>query len=62
VVLVVQALPFLSAVALAVLEASRANDFGAWRALQGRMAGLLPQRGAIIEAPVPVEQRVEQTP
>jgi exo-beta-1,3-glucanase (GH17 family)/cellulose synthase/poly-beta-1,6-N-acetylglucosamine synthase-like glycosyltransferase len=62
VVLVVQALPFLSAVALAALEASRANDFGPWRALHGRIAGLLPQRGPMVEAPAPaIEKRGEQT-
>jgi exo-beta-1,3-glucanase (GH17 family)/cellulose synthase/poly-beta-1,6-N-acetylglucosamine synthase-like glycosyltransferase len=59
-VLVVQALPFLSAVALAALEDSRANDFATWRALEGRLARLLPQRTPTAEpTPAPVECRAE---
>jgi cellulose synthase/poly-beta-1,6-N-acetylglucosamine synthase-like glycosyltransferase len=58
-VLVVQGLPFLSAVALAVLEASRVNDFATWCALEARLAGLLPQRERIAQAPVAVDNRVE---
>jgi exo-beta-1,3-glucanase (GH17 family)/cellulose synthase/poly-beta-1,6-N-acetylglucosamine synthase-like glycosyltransferase len=60
-VLAVQSLPFLSAVLLAALENSRANDFAVWRALEARLAGLLPQRscGRVIEAPATVEKRVE---
>jgi exo-beta-1,3-glucanase (GH17 family)/cellulose synthase/poly-beta-1,6-N-acetylglucosamine synthase-like glycosyltransferase len=58
VVLVVQALPFLSAVALSALEASRINDFATWGALGARLAALLPQRGRVAEAPV-VERRIE---
>jgi hypothetical protein len=60
VVLVVQSLPFLSAVGLAALESSSANEFAAWRALEGRIAGLLPQRTQIAEVPAPVvDKRVE---
>ena len=60
-VLAVQSLPFLSAVALAALEASRVNDFASWRALEARLTGLLPQRGPNVEAPAAatVEKRVE---
>ena len=54
-VLAVQSLPFLAALGLAVLESSRANEFAAWRALEGRLAALLPQR-----APIPAEAQVEK--
>ncbi|MET0670283.1 MAG: glycosyl transferase family 2, partial [Xanthobacteraceae bacterium] len=58
-VLAVQSLPFLSAMMIAALESSRANEFAAWRALEARITGLLPQRGPIIEAPATAEKRVE---
>ncbi|MFD2180802.1 glycosyltransferase [Rhodoplanes azumiensis] len=41
IVLVVQSLPFLSAVALAGLEGSPLNDYAVWRNLQARTAELL---------------------
>ncbi len=59
VVLAVQALPFIAAVSLAALEASPANDYAQWRALEGKIAGLLPQRAQLPEAPAPVEKQVE---
>ena len=58
-VLAVQSLPFLSAMLIAALESSRVNEFAVWRALNGKIAGLLPQRAAIAEAPAVVEKRVE---
>jgi hypothetical protein len=45
-VLVVQSLPFLAAVAIALLERSRLNAFATWRALEARLVGLLPHRPA----------------
>ena len=36
VVLVVQSLPFIAAVGLAVIERTRLNDFASWRALEAR--------------------------
>jgi len=42
VVLVVQSLPFIAAVGLAVVERTRLNDFSYWRSLEARAAGLLP--------------------
>jgi hypothetical protein len=59
VVLLVQSVPFLSAVALAMLEGTRANDFAFWRALEARFADLLPQRRSIAQAPAPADNRVE---
>ena len=44
VVLVVQSLPFLAAVAIALVERSRFNDFATWRALEARTQTLLPRR------------------
>jgi exo-beta-1,3-glucanase (GH17 family)/cellulose synthase/poly-beta-1,6-N-acetylglucosamine synthase-like glycosyltransferase len=38
-VLVVQSLPFLAAVAMASVEGSRFNEFAYWRAVQARLAG-----------------------
>ncbi len=67
-VLVVQSLPFLASAALAALEASRANDYAAWRALDARLAPLMPWRvapaplaPALADAPVAaaVEPRAE---
>ena len=37
VVLVVQSLPFIAAVGLAVIERTRLNDFAYWRALEARV-------------------------
>ena len=45
-VLVIQSLPFIAAVALALLERSRINDFATWRNLDARVAGLLRRPAA----------------
>jgi len=50
-VLVVQSLPFLAAVAMAVLEGSRFNEFAYWRNVEAKVAAQLPQPTAIAEAP-----------
>ena len=50
VVLVIQSLPFVAAVALAAIERSKLNDFGYWRALETRFADLLPGRAPVAEA------------
>ncbi|MGA8997944.1 MAG: glycosyltransferase family 2 protein, partial [Pseudolabrys sp.] len=42
VVLVVQSLPFIAAVGLAVIERTRLNEFAYWRSLEARVAELLP--------------------
>ena len=42
VVLVVQSLPFIAAVGLAVIERTRLNEFAYWRSLEARAAELLP--------------------
>jgi len=53
VVLVVQSLPFLAAVAIAVVERSRFNDFGYWRALEAKVLARLPKRAlAKVTSPV----------
>jgi hypothetical protein len=44
VVLVVQSLPFIAAVALAIIERTPLNDFATWRAIGMRFAELLPKR------------------
>jgi exo-beta-1,3-glucanase (GH17 family)/cellulose synthase/poly-beta-1,6-N-acetylglucosamine synthase-like glycosyltransferase len=48
-VLVVQSLPFLAAVAIGALEASRFNSFAYWQAIKARIA--LPGRAVVAEAP-----------
>jgi len=59
-VLVVQSLPFLSAVAIALIEGSRLNSFAYWRAIEARVVELLPRSKAIAEPPkLPAENRVE---
>jgi hypothetical protein len=53
VVLLVQSLPFIAAVGLAVIERTRLNEFAYWRSLEARFVELLPlQRRAptIVEA------------
>ena len=39
VVLVVQSLPFLAAVAIAALEGTRFNEFAYWRSIEARLVG-----------------------
>jgi exo-beta-1,3-glucanase (GH17 family)/cellulose synthase/poly-beta-1,6-N-acetylglucosamine synthase-like glycosyltransferase len=50
VVLVVQSLPFLAAVAIGALEASRFNNFAFWHGVKARIA--LPGRAVVAKAPV----------
>jgi hypothetical protein len=59
VVLVVQSLPFVAAVALAVIERSPLNDFATWRALEARLAELLPRRLPRAPAPAPKREIVQ---
>jgi exo-beta-1,3-glucanase (GH17 family)/cellulose synthase/poly-beta-1,6-N-acetylglucosamine synthase-like glycosyltransferase len=49
-VLVVQSLPFLAAVAIGALEASRFNNFAYWHGIKARIA--LPGRAVVAKAPV----------
>jgi exo-beta-1,3-glucanase (GH17 family)/cellulose synthase/poly-beta-1,6-N-acetylglucosamine synthase-like glycosyltransferase len=48
-VLVVQSLPFLAAVGLAGLEGTELNSFAYWRALEAKVAALLPQRQVVTQ-------------
>jgi cellulose synthase/poly-beta-1,6-N-acetylglucosamine synthase-like glycosyltransferase len=62
VVLLVQSLPFIAAVVLALIERTQLNDFATWRALEARFAELLPEREpaiAKIAAPTP-EREIAQ--
>jgi exo-beta-1,3-glucanase (GH17 family)/glycosyltransferase involved in cell wall biosynthesis len=60
VVLVVQSLPFLSAVALATVEGTRFNRFAYWRGIEARLAALIPQSKVRAEqAKLPAEKRIE---
>jgi hypothetical protein len=62
-VLVVQSLPFLAAVALAVLERSRANEFAYWKAAEARLAEVLLRRAVVqARAPVAPSDKVEPLP
>lgn len=62
--LAVQSLPFLSSVAMALLEGSRVNDFTFWRGLESRLGELRWRRAAVVvtpqpaPAPIPAEERV----
>jgi hypothetical protein len=64
-VLVVQSLPFLSAMAMALIEGTRFNSFAFWHGLEAKVGELLPQRPVIpqviaAEPPkVPADNRVE---
>jgi hypothetical protein len=49
-VLVVQSLPFLSAVGLALIEGTRFNSFAFWHGIEAKLGELLPQRRVITQA------------
>jgi exo-beta-1,3-glucanase (GH17 family)/cellulose synthase/poly-beta-1,6-N-acetylglucosamine synthase-like glycosyltransferase len=55
-VLVLESLPFLSAVAIALLENSRTNDFSWWRNTAVRMAELIGLRPVAIPSRIPSSQ------
>jgi exo-beta-1,3-glucanase (GH17 family)/cellulose synthase/poly-beta-1,6-N-acetylglucosamine synthase-like glycosyltransferase len=57
-VLVLQSLPFLAAVAIAILENSRINEFSFWRNSAVRAAELIGLRPVSLPAPVPSSQPV----
>jgi exo-beta-1,3-glucanase (GH17 family)/cellulose synthase/poly-beta-1,6-N-acetylglucosamine synthase-like glycosyltransferase len=52
-VLLVQSLPFLAAVAMAVIERTAFNDFAYWRSLQARLAEFVGRRAPIAPTPAP---------
>jgi exo-beta-1,3-glucanase (GH17 family)/cellulose synthase/poly-beta-1,6-N-acetylglucosamine synthase-like glycosyltransferase len=60
-VLVVQSLPFLAAVAIAVVEGSRFNEFAYWRSVEAKVAETLPRPAVVGEAPaqLPTDNRIE---
>ncbi len=60
-VLVVQSLPFLSAVTIAAIEGTRFNSFAYWRSVEARVMELLPRPKTIVAEPpkLPAENRVE---
>ncbi len=59
-VLIVQSLPFLAAVALAVIEGTRFNSFAYWRGLAAQGAVLLPEPKAIAEPQkLPADNQIE---
>jgi exo-beta-1,3-glucanase (GH17 family)/cellulose synthase/poly-beta-1,6-N-acetylglucosamine synthase-like glycosyltransferase len=60
VVLLVQSLPFIAAVALAVIERTPLNDFATWRALAARVGELIARRPE--RAPAPAAKRPELVP
>jgi exo-beta-1,3-glucanase (GH17 family)/glycosyltransferase involved in cell wall biosynthesis len=62
VVLLVQSLPFVAAVGLALIERSRLNEFATWRTLETRVGELIARRPASTPAPVPVAKRTELVP
>src|SRR5262249_21055787 len=64
VVLVVQSLPFIAAVGLAVIERTRFNEFAYWRNLEARIVELLPlprRPATVVEAtrPAPAPKQGE---
>jgi exo-beta-1,3-glucanase (GH17 family)/cellulose synthase/poly-beta-1,6-N-acetylglucosamine synthase-like glycosyltransferase len=63
VVLLIQSLPFLAAVAMALIERSRLNDFAYWANLRLRLAELRSRRApGIARAPAAAEERIETVP
>jgi hypothetical protein len=59
-VLVVQSLPFLAAVAIAGVEGSRFNDFAYWRGVQAKVVAKLPDSTPAVENPAPVQAAENQ--
>ena len=60
IVLVVQSLPFVSAVGIAFIEATRLNSFAYWRGIGAKVALLSTQQKAAAPQPeLPAENRVE---
>ncbi|MGI8524810.1 MAG: glycosyltransferase [Pseudolabrys sp.] len=66
VVLLIQSVPFLAAAGLALVERTRFNEFATWRAIDARLAELLPQRAAVAKvpasAPAPSSEQRELVP
>ncbi len=60
VVLLVQSLPFVAAVALALFERTQLNDFAYWRTLEARLGELIARRPE--RAPAPAAKRPELVP
>jgi uncharacterized membrane protein len=60
-VLVIQSLPFIAAVAIALIEGSRFNEFAYWRGVEAKVAGTLPMPAPVAEAPaqLPADNRIE---
>jgi exo-beta-1,3-glucanase (GH17 family)/cellulose synthase/poly-beta-1,6-N-acetylglucosamine synthase-like glycosyltransferase len=63
-VLVVQSLPFLAAIALALIEGSRFNEFAYWRSVEAKVAENLQRPAPVAEAPaqlpvLPADNRIE---
>ena len=61
-VLVVQSLPFLAAVAMASVEGSRFNDFAYWRGLRAKIATALPRGAGTAQKPADAQQQSLVTP
>ena len=59
VVLVIQSLPFIAAVALAVIERTQFNEFAYWRTLDARFAELLGRRAPM---PMPIANVITTVP
>jgi exo-beta-1,3-glucanase (GH17 family)/cellulose synthase/poly-beta-1,6-N-acetylglucosamine synthase-like glycosyltransferase len=66
-VLVVQSLPFLAAVAMALIEGSRVNSFAYWRGIEARFAEFLPRPKVMTKVlpestELPAENHIEAAP
>ena len=59
-VLLVQSLPFIAAVGLALFERTPLNDFATWRALEARVGELIARQPE--PTPAPVVKRPELVP
>jgi hypothetical protein len=58
---VIQSLPFVAAVLVALLEGSRFNEFAYWRRVEAKVAETLPRPAPVAETPVqlPAEKQIE---
>jgi hypothetical protein len=62
-VLVIQSLPFVAAVVIALFERSRLNDFATWRELNaslGELVGRVRRPARIVEAVAPAQAPMVQ--
>jgi uncharacterized membrane protein YbhN (UPF0104 family) len=62
IVLIVQSLPFIAALAIAAVERTRLNDFAYWQALDVRVAEMLGRQAPVVPAVAPAPAPIVVAP